>query len=181
MQDCATQRGGGAGGTLRCKAALPRTSSDSRQSNRACQEHIKQPCLHQAVPPELERQGSMHTPECLTWNPLLQARQHTRHCTHLPQLQPASQNYSTHSLHRDHFFKTERVNCPIQLTGTKTDHQQNGQIEEYAPIKNKKNRNRKTLSNSPDKEFKERVLKILNKLKSRIWELREHFNKEMEM
>lgn len=39
----------------------------------------------------------------------------------------------------------------------------------------------KQLSNVPDKEFKERVIKIFNKLESRMRELREHFNKEIEM
>lgn len=35
-------------------------------------------------------------------------------------------------------------------------------------------------SNFPYKESKQRVIKMLNKLESRIMELREHFNKEIE-
>lgn len=36
------------------------------------------------------------------------------------------------------------------------------------------------ISNLPNKEFKEMVIRMLNKLKSRIEELRDHFNKETE-
>ena len=41
-----------------------------------------------------------------------------------------------------------------------------------------KNSNEMEISNLPDKEFTEMVIKMPNKLESRIEEFREHFNKE---
>lgn len=41
----------------------------------------------------------------------------------------------------------------------------------------KKNSNEREISNFPNKDFKEGVIRMLNKLRSRIEELREYFNR----
>ena len=67
--------------------------------------------------------------------------------------------------------------------GTNTDSQTKwGDRRIFPKLRNKKktekNSNEMEISNLPDKEFTEMVIKMPNKLESRIEEFREHFNKE---
>ena len=80
------------------------------------------------------------------------------------------------TIYRDHFFKTGRDSCAILQEQT-LKVKQNGEMEEYALNERtkktpKKNPNEIDICNLPDKELKEMIMRILNKLESTTEELR---------
>lgn len=76
----------------------------------------------------------------------------------------------------------EEIGISSKLYGQTQKVKQNGETEEYSPNeKRKKERkisNETDIINLPDKEYQQMVIRMFNKLKSRIEELRKHFNKE---
>lgn len=79
-------------------------------------------CSEQPNPPGLEGQGSMHTPGCPTWNPLLPFRSGDKpgtECTHTNW--PAKTVW--HTVYTETIFSRLRDSYSIQLKGTNIESQ----------------------------------------------------------
>lgn len=85
---------------------------------------------------------------------------------------------------QDHFFKIGRGSYFINSYSNKHRNLKKlGRQKEYTPSKNDNHNdpNEIKISTLPDKEFKDMmIIRMVNDLESRIEELRDHFNKELE-